>query len=257
MESALYRLPAHRFAVAGETPGLGARECPLRRPGEAHGTDRLFGAAATGARDAGDGERDVGAAMRERAERHFARGLFAHRAVARERLRAYAEHLLLRGVRIGNEAALEPAGGAGDRGKRLRRPAAGARFGGGEHRALLEQGSGNPFGERVHASSRLTSASTTSVYAAASRSSNMTPKPPWKRRSKARIGGGLAMSKRRKSAKPAACHPSSRGRSASTSQNATISSQTIARWSATPRWRPVTEHAQMPMAKRGAAANAK
>src|SRR5438045_1168336 len=123
-ERVLDRLPAHRLAVAREVTRFGARGAPGGGPGEAHGPHRLFGAAARGARNAGHGERDAGMAMGERAERHLLGDRLAHGAVARKRLAFHAEHLLLGGIGIGDEAALEPGRRAGLRGELLRYPAA-------------------------------------------------------------------------------------------------------------------------------------
>ena len=52
-------------------------------------------------------------------------------------------------------------------------------------------------------------------------------------------GGGLTMSKKRKSATATACQSSPGGVNSSTSQIATISSQTMPPWSGTPSARPV------------------
>src|SRR5918999_6084729 len=73
-------LPAHAFAVARE--GLGFAPQPVRgAPGKTNHADGLFRRAATGARDAGDPQRDRAFAPRERSLRHLARGLLAHGAV--------------------------------------------------------------------------------------------------------------------------------------------------------------------------------
>src|SRR5207302_8333637 len=68
----------------------------------------------------------------DRAPRHRLDGVPAHRAVRRERRPLDAEHLLLRRVRIGDEAAFENVGGAGDVGERAGDEAPGARLGGGD-----------------------------------------------------------------------------------------------------------------------------
>src|SRR5215813_264738 len=83
-ESALDRLAAHRLAVAGEMARLAARCAALCRPGEAHHTHGLVAGTAARPGDAGDRERNGGAAVAERAERHFTRRLLAHGAMARQ-----------------------------------------------------------------------------------------------------------------------------------------------------------------------------
>src|SRR5687767_3522560 len=172
------RLPAHAIAVAGKVPGFAARAAPVG-PGEAHRSHRLVGAATGRSRDSGHRDRDTGLAPPERTERHLARGFFAHRAMARQRLAAHAEQFLLGRVRIRHEAALEPLGGPGDRGHHLRYPAAGAGLGGDELLARATQALADGLRQRFHhAKKRCTAASTTSAYPAATRSSNMTPKPP-------------------------------------------------------------------------------
>src|ERR687896_2290229 len=89
-----YGLPAHAFPVAGEAPGL-ASQIAGTGPTEAHRAHRLLPRPAAGPCDAGDGERNGGAAALERAARHLARRLFAHGTVALQRLARYAEELVL------------------------------------------------------------------------------------------------------------------------------------------------------------------
>ena len=74
---------------------------------EPHQPDRLFGRAAARPGNAGDGQRDAGARMRQRACRHLQRGLARHRAVRVERRPGNAEHLHLGFVGIGDEAAVD------------------------------------------------------------------------------------------------------------------------------------------------------
>src|SRR5207248_10975509 len=95
----------------------------------------------------------------ERAERHLARGLLADRAVPFDGFGAHAEHLLLGLVRIGDEAALEPRRGAGNRGELLSRPAAGARLSSDQHAAVRFEARGDFFGQGSHPSTRLMTAS--------------------------------------------------------------------------------------------------
>src|SRR5690606_26306182 len=85
-------------------------------------------------------------------------------------------------------------------------------------------------GNRTHAGrrgQRYQNANSSSVYRAASKSSNITPKPLFSFASKWRIGGGLTMSKNRNATKAANCAANPAGTNSSTSQNATISAQTI------------------------------
>ena len=125
------RTDASRTAARSpvKLPRLGLHGPVPAGPGEPHEPHRLVRRAAGRTRDAGDGDRDVGAAPRQRARRHLARRRLAHRAEPGERLGAHAEQLDLRLVRIGDESALEPAGAAGDVGDRARDQPAGARLG--------------------------------------------------------------------------------------------------------------------------------
>ena len=59
---------------------------------------------------------------------------------------------------------------------------------------------------QIHRKTRFTIARTSSVYPAARMSSNITPKPPLKRISNCRIGGGFTTSKARNRKNAAACH---------------------------------------------------
>ena len=93
-----------------------------------HEADRLVGAAAAGAGDAGDGDDEIGVGFAERAARHRLGGLAAHRAVFLDGRSRHAEHLLLGLVRIGDEAAIDHVRGAGDVGERAGDQAAGAGF---------------------------------------------------------------------------------------------------------------------------------
>ena len=105
-----------------------------------HEPDRLVGAAAAGTGDAGDGHREIGARMRERAARHGLGGLPADRAVIVERRRRHAQHLLLGLVRIGDEAAIDHVRRAGDFGQRAGHQPAGAGFGGRDFQAARAAG---------------------------------------------------------------------------------------------------------------------
>src|SRR3546814_9595949 len=88
------------------------------------------------------------------------------------------------------------------------------------------------------------------IVAAATMSSHITPKPPLILASKYLMGGGLAISNRRNRPKASNCAKKVSGDSHSTSQNATISSQTIPTWSSTCNSRATLWQAQQPYAKR-------
>src|SRR6185503_19526636 len=117
------RLPAHALAIAGEMPGFDDGFL-LVGPREAHRAHGLLAAAAARAGDPGDRERERALRPRERAFGHLARGLLAHRTVLLQGVRADAEELLFRSIRVGDEAALEPVRRTGDRGHGLCDPAA-------------------------------------------------------------------------------------------------------------------------------------
>ena len=107
------------------------------RRGKMHEPDRLIGRSAAGTGDAGDGDGERGAGMGERAADHGAGDILAHRAVALDQPGGHAEHLALRGVRVGDEAAFEHVGSAGNCGEGGGEQAAGAGFGGGKQIAAL------------------------------------------------------------------------------------------------------------------------
>ena len=94
-----------------------------------HKADRLFGAAAIRPGNARDRHREIDRRMRERAFRHRFRGFAADRAMCVERCRRNAEHLLLGLIAVGDEAAVEHAGDAGNFGQRSGDQTAGAGFG--------------------------------------------------------------------------------------------------------------------------------
>src|SRR5712692_8832501 len=123
---------AHAFAIPREAARFAPDGVVAARPREAHHPHRLRCAAAGRSGDSGHGHRYVAAAALERAARHLAGGLFADRTAAFKRFSPHPEQLLLRVVRVGDEAALEPVGGSRYRGHGLRHPAAGAGFGGDE-----------------------------------------------------------------------------------------------------------------------------
>ncbi len=208
-----HRLAAHARAPAPETLRL-TPDLATVRPGKAHRADRLAGRAAARSRDAGDRQRDAGAALLQRAARHLACRRFTDRAVAQQRFLRHAERLALGCIGVSDVAALEPLRRSRDRGDRLRHPAAGAGLGR-DQRAMRrpEFFSDLPRDLSDQKKSLLQSANTRSVYPAARMSSNITPKPPLKRISSCRIGGGFTTSKARNRKKAAACHQGSSARS--------------------------------------------
>src|ERR671914_2949821 len=169
------RLSAHGVAVAGKVLRFASH--PVGRcPGKADHPHRLLAAAAARARDAGDREGDRPLAARKRPPRHLARSLLAYRAVLFQGGRPDPEQLPLGSVRVSDIAALEPPGRSRDRGHRLRHPPARARFGRHEHPARRLQALAEPFRKIVHYGKkrRFPAASTSTVYPAATRSSNIT-----------------------------------------------------------------------------------
>src|SRR6185436_2894170 len=161
-ERVYHRLPAHTFPIAPKLLRLAPGRARAR-PGEAHHAHRLARAAAAGSGHASHRQRHAATPAAERALRHLARGLLADRAVFLQRVLAHAEQLALGVVRIGDEAALEPVGRAGHRGRDLRRPAAGARLGGDQLRARGLQALAELARKSIHQkNSRLTAANSRS-----------------------------------------------------------------------------------------------
>ena len=111
-----------------------------RAAAKMHEPDRLLHRSAPGTGNAGDGDGARGARISERAADHGAGHVLAHRAVPLDQPDRNAEHLALRRVRIGDEAALDHVGGAGDGGQRGGEQPAGAGFCGGEQIPLLAAG---------------------------------------------------------------------------------------------------------------------
>ena len=102
-------------------------------------------------------DREIDAGPFQRADRHRGRGLLADRAEGRKRRGLDAEHRALGVVGIGDEAAVDDVGGAGNVGQRAGDQAAGAGFGGGDrqlaHPAQIEQRAGEGAGvAAAHAS---------------------------------------------------------------------------------------------------------
>src|SRR5581483_12282577 len=142
-------LAPHALAVAFEMARLGRVRPPPDRPGETDGSDRFLGRTARRACDAAHGDRHLRVAAVDRALGHFAYDLFGYGAMLLERVAADAEHLPLRYVGVGDEAALEPGGAARHHGHRLGDPAAGARLGGGEHEITRLERVPDTLGEAV------------------------------------------------------------------------------------------------------------
>ena len=92
----------------------------------------LVGAAAAGAGDARHGDGEVGVGVGERALGHGAGNRLADGAVRGDEVGRHAELLGLGGVGVGDEAALDDVGGAGDLGEQGGDQPAGATLGGGE-----------------------------------------------------------------------------------------------------------------------------
>ena len=80
----------------------------------------------SGAGDTGDADAKVRAGKGTHAPRHLKGDLGADHAVGRERLGLHAEDLLLDGLGVGDDAALEHVGGAGHVGQGLGKESAGA-----------------------------------------------------------------------------------------------------------------------------------
>jgi coenzyme Q-binding protein COQ10 len=124
---------AHLLAPDVAVSALAVDELPAtRRGGEMHEPDRLAGDRAARSGNAGDRDSEIDRRVRERARCHGLRGLGAHGAVAREGRCRDPEHRLLGLVAVGDEAALEHVGGAGDLGERRGDEPASAGFRGGD-----------------------------------------------------------------------------------------------------------------------------
>src|SRR5688572_17312663 len=166
-ESTFHRLASHRFAISGKVPAFALRPL-LRRPRKADEADRLCCRSPRRSRDSRNCNRYRAPASLQGPERELERGLLAHGAVALQRLALYSEQLLLGGVRVHDESALEPFRRACDGGHYLRNPSAGARFRGDEHPCALTQPLAYSRRQRLervraHRTNRFTSARTTSA----------------------------------------------------------------------------------------------
>ena len=218
-----------RFAAAAEPARLAAHPTALAAPRRSTPCRPACAALPpAGPGDAGDGERDRrrGCAPARRAA--ISRAVSSLTAPWRRRVLCLdAEQLALGGVRVGDEAALEPGRGAGDRRDRLRHPAAGAGLGGDQHRASRRFSRRPVLAARAFTGRcRLNSGSTSSVYAGGDQvvehdaeAAAVAPLEVADRRR-------LRRCRRSGTAKnAAACQASSRGTRASISRKATTSSQ--------------------------------
>ena len=112
-----------------------------------HQADGLVGGPAAGTGDAGDGDGKLGRRAGERPFGHGLGDLGADGAVGLDEIRRNAEKLGLGGVRIGDEAAFEDVGRAGDFGQRGGDQAAGAGLGGTDAQARRLAGPDDPFSQ--------------------------------------------------------------------------------------------------------------
>jgi hypothetical protein len=173
-------LRAHCGAIAAGVQqhrfGHAARARAGRDPDR---SDRLGGRAAIGPGDAGDGNREVRRRARERALGHRPGDLRTDRPVRFDQRRRHAEQVALGGVRIRDDAALEPGARAGARGARGGDQAAGARFGSGDGCAPRDERRSDAGDERIDqlllAHTNRHTAITSSVHSAATTSSNRMP----------------------------------------------------------------------------------
>src|SRR3569832_995559 len=116
------------ISVAGKLHAHGARAHPCAAPRQPHRPHRIFQPAAAGARNAAPGQRNLRMTATQRALHHLAHRRLTHRTVPIDRLGPHAQHLVLRGIAVGDEAAFEPLRAPSDRSHRLRNPAARAGF---------------------------------------------------------------------------------------------------------------------------------
>ena len=100
---------------------------------ESHG---FFGRAPSGAGDAGDGNREVGASFGPHACSHGAGGFGADSAMGGKDLGRDAQQAALEGIGIGNDSTEIPSGAAGQVRQRRADEATGARLGRGQRAAL-------------------------------------------------------------------------------------------------------------------------
>ena len=122
---------ADGLAVAGEDEFSGEGGCGGGE-GDPDGADGFFGTAAVGAGDAGGGEGEVGFAELAGGFGHGSCDGLGDGAVFGDEGVADGEFFVLGGVGVGDPAAEEVGGGAGDVGEEGGEEAAGAGFGGGD-----------------------------------------------------------------------------------------------------------------------------
>lgn len=132
------RLLAHIAAPDRAEATLLVSDPPIaRRDGKMHQSDGLSRCRAAWTRDAGDRHGEINVRMFEGTERHCGRGFLAHRAEGVDDVVIDAEHRVLGGVGVGDEAAFKPLAGASHLGAGGGNQPAGAAFGGGEHPLLV------------------------------------------------------------------------------------------------------------------------
>src|SRR5262249_61675526 len=131
----LQRAYLRRAEAADPPPPLHAWPA-ASRGAEMHEPDRLAGSGTARTRNSGNRNREVGRRVGEGALRHGFGGLAADRAETFEPILRHAKHGRLRGIAIGDEAALEHVGPTGDFGPRRSDEAAATGFGGGDLQRL-------------------------------------------------------------------------------------------------------------------------
>lgn len=121
-----HRLLANGCAISGKKPRLRLATSVTRRPGKADCPHRLVGRAAAWPGNTGNGQCPISKTMLERALRHRSRRRFGNCAVPSQGRLRNAEHVAFCGIRIRDEAAVEPRRTTRNRRQRLGNPAAGA-----------------------------------------------------------------------------------------------------------------------------------
>ena len=111
----LRRLFAHLAAAAGKVVLFGP-DSLFGGETEPNGADGFVVAAAIGAGNAGNAEREVVFGGNQRAERHFAYGFFADGTVVAQGVGIDVQYLLLGFVGVSDKAAVEKGGAAGQLG---------------------------------------------------------------------------------------------------------------------------------------------
>jgi hypothetical protein len=179
------RLRSHRLAITVKMTSSGSDALLRSSPCEADGPDRLGRGSTLRTGDAGDGKCPVSTAALKCTPRHSGRYRFADRTMRCERIARNAQNLDLGVIRVGDETAVEPAGTSSDCRQTLADPPTrtgfccrqtlpvcqklAADFGGqGFERSLIASD---------QARTECRTARISRVYPAATRSSDITPKP--------------------------------------------------------------------------------